>query len=143
MLVCLFMFCQEGCEVLGFSLELVMLVMGNKVVIELFVGICDCMGNLEYNKVKEVELLYDSKEVFEYIFFVKEVIVELEVVCLLGSVVVEDLMLVCQCGSVQYLGFGVSGQFVENKDVWDVFIVLFLLIIVLGIFKNVVLNVIM
>ena len=138
-----FMFRQEGREALGFSPELVMSVMGNKVVTEPLAGTRDRMGNPEHNKAKEAELLHDSKEVLEHILSVKEAIAELEAVCQPGSVVVEDLMSVRQRGSVQHLGSGVSGQLSENKDAWDAFTVLFPSITASGIPKNAALNAIM
>lgn len=131
-----FMFRQQGCEALGFSPELVMSVMGNKVVTEPLAGTRDCRGNPEHNKAKETELLNDSKEVLEHILSVKEAIAELEMVCQPGSVVVEDLMSVRRRGCVQHLGSGVSGQLAENRDAWDAFTVLFPSITATGIPKN-------
>lgn len=65
---------------------------------------------------------------------------ELKKFCDKPSVIVEELMAVRDCGSVQHLGSCVSGKLAEGKDGFDAFNVLFPAITASGIPKALVLD---
>ncbi|RSM85749.1 salicylate synthase [Kibdelosporangium aridum] len=71
------------------------------------------------------ELVSNPKEVYEHAISVRTACDELQRVCVEGSVVVEEFMIVRERGTVQHLGSKVTGKLPEGRSAWDAFGVVF------------------
>lgn len=107
-----------------------------KLITEPLAGTRSLTGTDEEVEKRRRELLGDSKEIVEHVPSVKAAREGLDGLCLRGSVVVEDLMSIGERGSVQHLGYSVSGRLLPEKDGWDAFDILFLAIAASGIPKD-------
>ncbi|MEI8633553.1 chorismate-binding protein [Vibrio sp. PP-XX7] len=108
-------------QAVGFCPELVMSVHHGRVVTEPLAGTRALVGSEAQKRRYRDELQHDHKEVVEHIQSVKAAIDELQSVCEVASIAVNDLMTVRERGSVRHLGSTVSGQLREGNDVWDAF----------------------
>ncbi|KAJ1328971.1 salicylate synthetase [Microdochium nivale] len=127
---------QAGYQAAGFSPELVMLSDHGRLITEPLAGTRARVGDAAEIERLRLELLADPKEVVEHVISVREAVDELNRVCNVESVVVEDFMTVRPRGSVQHLGSRVAGNLAPGKDAWDAFNVLFPSITASGIPKN-------
>lgn len=119
-----FLLRQGAREAVGFSPELVMAVEQGRVVTNPLAGTHRRRGDTSEESV-DTALLNDAKEVIEHVITVKAALDELNRVCEPESVVINDLMSICERGSVRHLASRVSGQLAPDKDAWDAFDVLF------------------
>ncbi|KAH6712661.1 ADC synthase [Leptodontidium sp. MPI-SDFR-AT-0119] len=123
-----FSFNHERFQATGFSPELPL------------AGTRSRLGTDEEIAICRHDLLNDPKEIIEHVVSVMAAIDELKKFCDKPSVIVEELMAVRDCGSVQHLGSRVSGKLAEDKDGFDAFNVLFPAITASGIPKALVLD---
>jgi len=127
---------QSSFQATGFSPELVVSVDKGKVTTEPLAGTRSQIGTEEEIEALANELLNDDKEILEHVLSVKEAINELNRVCQLNTVNVEDFMSIKQQKSVQHLGSTVTGQLSTDHDTCDAFNVLFPSTTASGIPKN-------
>ncbi|KAH9214380.1 ADC synthase, partial [Leptodontidium sp. 2 PMI_412] len=123
-----FSFNHERFQATGFSPELPL------------AGTRSRLGTDEEIAICRHDLLNGPKEIIEHVVSVMAAIDELKKFCDKPSVIVEELMAVRDCGSVQHLGSRVSGKLAEGKDGFDAFNVLFPAITASGIPKALVLD---
>lgn len=113
-------------EASGFSPETVVEVdEGGRVRTQPLAGTRELVDADEENRSLRDDLLGDPKEIFEHAISVKLAYDELSELCVPGSVVVEDFMMVKERGTVQHLASSVAGQLPPGAGPWDAFRALF------------------
>ncbi|MFI1590496.1 salicylate synthase [Streptomyces halstedii] len=88
------------------------------------------------NERRRAELLADPKEIHEHAVSVRLAWEEMEAVCRLGSLAVEEFMAVRARGSVQHLASRVTGALRPGAGPWDAFASLFPAITATGVSKR-------
>ncbi|MYQ54807.1 MULTISPECIES: chorismate-binding protein [unclassified Streptomyces] len=88
------------------------------------------------NERRRAELLADPKEIHEHAVSVRLAWEEMEAVCRLGSLAVEEFMAVRARGSVQHLASRVTGALRPGAGPWDAFASLFPAITATGVSRR-------
>ncbi len=121
-----FLFALGGLEAAGLSPESVVRVGDDGTVTsQLLAGTRPAAGYPAGDAAVREELLRDPKEVFEHAVSVRAALDEIGTVCDPASVVVEGLLSVKNCGSLQHLASTVRGRMADGCTAWDVFTALF------------------
>lgn len=127
----------QGLQVIGYSPETVAEVSKDRVVSTFPLAGTRAVGinEEETNKLKE-ELLRDPKEIAEHAVSVKLAYEELEKVCELNSVHVNEFMSVLKRGTVQHLASRLKGKLKKEYNEWHGFNALFPAVTASGIPKK-------
>lgn len=115
-----------GMQAAGFSPEVVAEVdSAGRVCTYPLAGTRALSGCHEEDRQLGIDLLGDSKEIFEHSIAVKAAWDELAALCQSRSVTVEDFMTIKRRGTVQHLASSVSGRLLAGQGPWQAFAALF------------------